>query len=264
MLSCEESKKNTKRLDQLTVVITRPRPSADQLIKRFRVLGAQTIHFPSFQILASSNPLARQLLEEMPAHAWLIFTSQHAVEQAVIHWLPKPGQQVIAIGKTTQRCLESQGIQVNVCAPPPYRSESLLSLPEFQHLNGKKIYLLSGEEGRDLLRASLIARGGKVKKLELYSRQASGLKLNPATWQEWQTNQYLLIVTMSYESLSFLWQATAPTVLSELAHTPLCLLSVRQAKLARQLGHKGEVLVARNASEDAVVSAVCDWFEKKF
>ena len=49
-------------------------------------------------------------------------------------------------------------------------SEALLKLPSLAQLNGERVLVARGEEGRELTRKTLEARGGRVTIMPLYRR----------------------------------------------------------------------------------------------
>ena len=59
-----------------------------------------------------------------------------------------------------------------------WTSEALLKLPSLAQLNGERVLVARGEEGRELTRKTLEARGGRVTIMPLYRRFCPDLHCN--------------------------------------------------------------------------------------
>lgn len=170
---------NPKSLSGLTVLITRPSNQADSMRRAIESGGAKAVLLPLIEIRALDDAPAIQDLKDkvlqLDSYQSLIFVSNNAVSYGgeVINqfWPQFPiGVDVIAIGPTTaeaaRECLACEVIQPS----SGMTSEDILRLPQLQDVSEKKIAIVRGQGGRELLADSLRERGAIVDYLEAYSR----------------------------------------------------------------------------------------------
>ncbi len=242
----------------VAVIITRPKPRANELIQLFERKNIPVIYFPTFRIEAI-HPLSFDL-RALPADSLVIFTSQNAVENS-LPYLSLNDKSVISIGSATSQLLASHNIKVTAEAEKPFSSESLLKLPLLKNVRNKKIFIISGEGGRDYLENFLNAQGAIVEKIAVYRRLPGGMEITETLWQEWRQYKKLILTTLSFESLKFLWQATASSIRPQLEKLPLCVMSERQAQQAQELGFHGKIFVTKAASANALFETVMEIVE---
>lgn len=232
----------------LKILITRPEHQAVELTRLLTEAGAETLLLPVLAIEA----VTASLPEKLENYQWVFFTSANAVEHGVnlLNPLPSP-LQLVSIGKKTTAALQyffpNRPI---VTAPPPYHSESLLTLPAFQQLDGQRIMIFKGTGGREMLATTLAARGAQVTTLAVYRRIQP---VQSISWLETAGKIDVIIVT-SNESLQNLFQILAD--FAWLPHTPLILISERMVATARQLGSTANLWVAPEASDIGLRQAV--------
>lgn len=166
----------------MKILVTRPRLFADSLCNSIKAIGATPILFPTIEI--QPNPLSdalKQKILELTHYDCAIFNSRPAVifgMKAIKSLLDVEllsNLDWIAQGPGTAAELYQAGIY-NATSPsiPPYESESLIELPPLQKLQGKRIALFRGNEGRTLLLDTLIKGGAKVACMEMYRRCLPG------------------------------------------------------------------------------------------
>ena len=122
------------------------------------------------------------------AYDWAIFLSVNAVQNGMPRLLKAgvpPNLKCAAIGTCTASELQSFGV-IEVLTPLShvqdgdeskirFDSESLLTVPEIINVAGKKILIVRGVGGRDVLAETLKTRGAHVSFAECYQR------INPQT-----------------------------------------------------------------------------------
>src|SRR5690606_21235289 len=124
--------------------------------------------FPTIEITNPSDlPAFAAAVDKLGEQDWLIFVSKAAVYKTIpalkLRWPHLPETvRFAAIGKGTESALRDAGYQSVLVPASRFDSESLLALPEFQSVRNKKIALLSGENGRLLLRETFIAHGATL------------------------------------------------------------------------------------------------------
>lgn len=186
----------------------------------------------------------------------LIVVSLNAAEQALPWLLRFPSaspQPFFAVGKTTAQFLQQALPHLPAVIFPRERmdSEGLLSLPEFQveRIAGKQFLLLRGLGGRELIAATLQARGARVDSCELYRRGVPQENAQPLQRSVLISN---VLVVNSAESLENLLHLSAAV---DLRDKTLVVPGERVAAAARKAGFQ-HIIVAANATDDAVLEAL--------
>ncbi len=156
----------------LKLLITRPEQQGLQLQQALKNVGIESYCCPLLGY--KQNTSAQAMLEIKQANI-VIFVSVAAVEYAnkalaFSKWLDTK-QTIIAVGETTRKALEQNGIQA--ITPIVHTSEGLLSLPELsksQITDSSHIIIVRGDGGREFLANELTKRGALVTYLESYAR----------------------------------------------------------------------------------------------
>lgn len=247
----------------VTVVVTRPAHQADVLCQSIKALGGVALRFPVIEIRPCNDidGLTNQL-RHLDSFQLAIFVSANAVSAAMQilgdsrGW--PTGLPVAAVGQATARAIAANGLTANYTAPEPYNSEALLDLPVMKDLKGERVIILRGEGGLELLGNTLRARGAEVEYAECYRR------VKPETdtstlYQIWDEGCTMPIVVTSNEGLQNLYAMMDSAHRADLLASPLIVVSHRAVALAKDLGFNKEPLVAKSASNDAILSAIKQW-----
>jgi|TARA_B110000914_G_scaffold203179_1_gene196651 uroporphyrinogen-III synthase len=141
--------------------------------------GAKVLSLPLIEIRALNDAQAIQDLKDkvlqLDCYQSLIFVSNNAVsfggEVINNYWPQFPLKvDVIAVGPTTAEAA-SERFACEVIQPTSgMTSEDILRLPQLQDVSEKKIGIVRGQGGRELLADTLRERGAIVDYLEAYSR----------------------------------------------------------------------------------------------
>jgi uroporphyrinogen-III synthase len=165
---------------------------------------------------------------------------------------------IAAVGKATAKAVATQGLPISLTAPEPYNSEALLSLPELQKLDAKRVVIFRGNEGRELLRDSLVARGADVVYVECYQRVVPRTD-SKELYAAWDQKRKMPIVVTSNEGLQNLVTMVNNEYQPALLASPLVLISERTAKLAIKLGFTQTAQVAEAANDEAILNSLITW-----
>jgi uroporphyrinogen-III synthase len=170
---------NPNSLSGLTVLITRPTNQVESLRRAIESGGAKVLSLPLIEIRALNDAQAIQDLKDkvlqLDCYQSLIFVSNNAVsfggEVINNYWPQFPLKvDVIAVGPTTAEGA-SERFACEVIQPiSGMTSEDILRLPQLQDVSEKKIGIVRGQGGRELLADTLRERGAIVDYLEAYSR----------------------------------------------------------------------------------------------
>jgi uroporphyrinogen-III synthase len=245
---------NTKPLAGIGVAITRPVEQAKKLTQRINNAGGHVIPFPLIEIVALDDYTQfEQEIANIHDYDWILFISSNAVQNSMprLIKLGIPTQlQFAAIGPTTAESLKEFGIEKVLIPKDRFDSESLLSLPEMHQMQGKKVMIVRGIGGRDVLANTLMERGAQVTFAECYQR------INPqqncdVLAHAFAKQQLQRIVVTSSEAMRYLLAMAGDA--DWLKQVTLC---VNHARVAEQpLAMDLKVKIA-NASGDGAMLAI--------
>ncbi|HHI93070.1 MAG TPA: uroporphyrinogen-III synthase [Gammaproteobacteria bacterium] len=258
-------------LSGVTVVVTRPAHQAEKLCQLIEAAGARALRFPVIDIQPPENPQQCQAqLTQLADYDLAIFVSANAVN-ATMAMLKKPqawpmALPLAAVGKATAQALIKKGLPAPQVAPEPFNSEALLSLPELQKLDGKRILIFRGNSGRELLRNCLRERGAQVDYFECYQRAIPKSDTRPlyAAWDQVQAKPGTMpIVVTSNQGLQNLVSMIDKEHQPTLFASPLVVISERMVSLSARLGFSQAPVVAMAANDDAVLVALKTWAKSR-
>ena len=172
------------------VVITRPRAQCQALAEGVAALGREAVVLPLLDIfpLADQAPLQRVLagmMDSTGAYALVAFVSPNAIDAAFEHlrhlgrW--PAGVALAVLGEASRACLAKHGIDdanATIFSPlDPARSDSehLLDALDMTALAGKRVLIVRGETGRELMADGLRAAGAEVDTVAAYSRRVPAM-----------------------------------------------------------------------------------------
>ena len=252
-------------LSGVTVVVTRPVHQAEKLCQLIEAAGGKALRFPVIDIRPPENPQQCQAqLARLAEYDLAIFVSANAVN-ATMAMLKTPQAwpmtlPVAAVGKATAQAIIKKGLPAPCVAPEPFNSEALLSLPELQTLDGKRILIFRGNGGRELLRNRLCERGAQVDYIECYQRTIPETDIRPlyAAWERARPGTMPIVVTSSrglQNLVSMIDKEHQPVLFA----SPLMVISERTASLSARLGFSQVPTVATAANDGAVLAALKTW-----
>ena len=239
-------------LNGLKVLVTRPEHQARSLCDLVTAAGGQAIALPVFDIEPISpwnGPNIRLADQDM-----IIFISRNAVTHfmAQLHEQISSNTRCVAVGAATTASMTEHGLRVDIQAPPPAGSESLLAMPELNAVEGKNILIVRGEGGRELLADTLLSRGARINYIEVYRRALP--TLSKAIIEQAKTADCIVITSVT--GLENLCQFID---VSELIPKSLIVMSERIRQYALDLGFQ-YCVVADDASDAAVMQQI-NWME---
>lgn len=252
-------------LSGLSIVVTRPRQHARDLMRRIEAHGGAAISYPAIEIVAleDQGPLNR-LISRLDQFDLAVFVSPIAVDRALGAIRPRrewPSRLRIAtVGASTAAAVREHGLEVAFVPAKRFDSESLLALPAMQEVAGQHVVIFRGMGGRELLAQTLKARGAEVEYAECYRRTKPTHR--PARLFQAGRKVDIVIVT-SVDGLGNLVDIVGPQDRLALLSSSLAVASERISRAAQQLGWQGEVVVASGANDDALLAAVMQWHAKR-
>ncbi|MGF1725902.1 uroporphyrinogen-III synthase [Photobacterium nomapromontoriensis] len=227
----------------MTILITRPAPDGLQLTQQLNAAGISAIAQPLLQIQQGQQlPLLPQQLKHLKHGDFLIAVSVHAVDLAHNYLLsigaswPK-NVHYIAVGHKTAAALKKCTDQPVYSPQTHCDSEGLLKLPILSQAVGRKVLILRGNGGRELIYQHLLQLGAQVNYCETYRRDwlpLDGLSL----YQQWRQAGVTALVVTSGEQLAHLTQLIPDNAKAWLFHCQLFVPSQRIADQALTLGFR--------------------------
>ena len=248
-----------KPLQNLGIAITRPIDQAKKLAALITEAGATPILFPLIEITPLSDySQFDAVIANIADYDWAIFISSNAVQNGMPRLIKQTAKigipsnlQFAAIGPVTASELQSFGVKEVLIPNVRFDSESLLALPEMTNVAGKKILVVRGVGGRDVLADTLRARGAQVTFAECYQR------INPQTNCNLLANLYSEnklqgIVITSSEAMRHLLDLAGDS--EWLKNITLFVNHARIAELPLQMGLK--VSVAHAPGDEAMLKTI--------
>ena len=246
-------------LSGLSVLVTRPQQQSEDLCSLIEAAHGRPVRFPTIEIHGPADKRAARDALAGARHAdLLIFVSTNAVQYA-FPLLPEQlplDVQIAAVGSVTARALSELGLDPTL-VPQRMDSEGLLDLPALHAVSGKTIYILRGNEGRELLYKTLDERGARVHQVEVYRRS---LPQRQAATTNLVRNWAQLVDAVTATSntiIDNLFTMLGDEGAELLRATPLVVISQRMAEHASELGCE-QVHLAPSVRSADLLQALCE------
>ena len=282
-------------LQEQVILNTRPAHQQAELTQMLQLDGARVLSFPLIEIeqiaiepiniepiniesisnaAAPQSPtqsVSQPISRPIGDYDILLFVSRNAVEGA-FRFIDTTDLQASTcfgvIGSATRTALaavlEDSDFDLAGClvAGEPYNSETLLQAQALQQVARKRVLILRGQHGRNLLGDELSRRGAEVEYAEVYRRaipRHGARVFSQLTAPCFPT----LVLLTSAEGMHNLFKLVDATAAEALRRVPWLLISERMRESARKLGHNATVLIARNASDKGIRQTICEWAEQR-
>jgi uroporphyrinogen-III synthase len=230
------------------VVITRPRAQAQELARRVDALGRSAVLLPLLEI--SPLPDQSQLVRTLAAledYALVAFVSPNAIDAAFEHiraW--PPGVTLAVLGEGSRAALARHGIDAgNASIVSPHDasrsdSENLLQSIDLATLRGRRVLIVRGESGRELMAEGFAAAGAQVTTVAAYRRQVPVLDAQLAATLHAllaQPNDWIITSSEALRGLlALLGQLDPQAAVAKMQQQHLIVPHARIAETARALG----------------------------
>lgn len=251
-----------RTLEGVGVLVTRPQPQSSPLCHRLALEGARAVCFPTIEIEACGEPRALLTsLAAMGALDLIVFVSANAVRFGAGLLEQRRDAPLAAIGPATARALNQAGYRVALQPDEGYDSESLLRHPRLKSAAGKRILIIKGEGGRELLEQELARRGALLERLEVYRRvprTPSATEL-AALEREFAAGALHVVMVTSLEIGERLLALATPTLRAALERVPWVVPTRRVGEGLAQHGLGAPLLLAASAEDQQMVGALLAW-----
>jgi uroporphyrinogen-III synthase len=242
------------------VLVTRPVHQAEKLARLVSEAGGEAVLFPALAIESPADPApVRELLASLASFDFAVFVSPNAVE----HGLALLGRAwpaavlVAAVGEGTAVALRRHGVISVIVPAGGADSESLLATPQLKSLRGKRVLILRGEGGREVLAEELRQRGAEVTYADCYRRLRP--RADPSTLiARWEQGGLHAVTVMSGETLDNLWGMLGSRGQRLLRATPLFAPHANIAQRAACLGLTGVAITP--PGDEGLLRGLSAWF----
>ena len=238
----------------MKVLVTRPDPEGSELCRQIEQHQVRASHFPLISF--SKGEGASQLSSLLTDADIVIAVSKHAVlwsdkilQSQQLLWPDKADY--FAIGQKTAQNLRRVSLQ-NVHYPAISDSEHFLQLPQLQNIAGKKVVILRGNGGRELIYDTLKKFADTVAYCEVYQRHKREYD-RASQLADWQQQGITHLIITSGEQLEHLAGGISDD--RWLTSKMIIVPSQRIADLANELGFNN-VLVSGSASNPDLLAAI--------
>ncbi|GAB3471393.1 hypothetical protein GCM10027321_43200 [Massilia terrae] len=165
------------------VVITRPRAQAEPLARAVAALGREAVVLPLLDIEPLPDQSAlKQALAQLGDYALAAFVSPNAIDAAFAHIPAWPsGVAIGVVGEGSRAALARHGVDersVTIYCPAQGEAsdtEHLLRAIDLVQLAGRRVLIVRGESGRELMADGFIAAGAAVTVVPAYRRAVPAL-----------------------------------------------------------------------------------------
>lgn len=234
------------------VIITRPLAQAGALADAVRALGREAVVLPLLEIAPLADATAlKTALAALDQYALVAFVSPNAIDAAFAHLAVWPAGVTLAVlGEGSRAALARHGVDASNAAivfpPDPAHSDSehLLAALDLAALAGRRVLIVRGESGRELMAEGLRAAGALVDTVAAYRRSVPAL--TPALAATLRTllarpNDWIVTSSEALRGLVGLvgqldGNASGPAVVAKLQQQHWLLPHARIAETASALG----------------------------
>lgn len=159
-----------------SVVVTRARTQASELVERLRALGAEVVEAPTIEVVQPSDGgrALRAAIAAVAGFDWLVLTSPNGVRRTFAE-VPDAralgGVRVAAVGTGTSAALAAHRIVADL-VPDRFVAEGLLEAFPAPPAGGGRVLLAQAEAARPVLAEGLAAAGWEVVVAHAYRTAA--------------------------------------------------------------------------------------------
>ena len=242
-------------LQGVGVLVTRPRTQATELVNAIEGHGGCAYCFPVMEIVPFDEIVVRKRAAEMEKPDIVIFISRNAVEYGIKY---TEGGKIAVIGPATANAVQAAGRVVDIRPSSGYDSEHLLAEAALKDVAGKRVRIIRGTSGRELLAEKLSERGATVEYLSVYERRAPevGAETLADLESRWRQGEISVVTVMSVQSLRNLARILPAWCAAQLESTPLVTPAGRVLKEALDRYPASRPILASGPSANEIVRAI--------
>ena len=237
------------------VLVTRPRSQAGELIDAIEARGGSAVLFPAIEIIPRDSAAIAAQAAALADPDIVIFVSPNAVRFGIAH---APRVQLAAVGPKTARAIEAAGHNIDIAPASGFDSEHLLAEPALRNVSDKTVWVIRGQDGRELIAETLRSRGAIVEYLSVYERRIPDVTDAEAADIDarWHRGEIDVVTVMSVATLHNLVKLLPESARERLRRTPLVTPATRVLKEALDLFPGIPATLADGPDTDAMVRGI--------
>ncbi len=237
------------------VLVTRSAHQSQAIIDAIEAQGGTVVHFPVIEILPRNAAAIVEDAYKLEAPDIAVFVSPNAVAHGLEH---AESARIATVGPATAQAVAAAGRAVDLSPNKGFDSESLLNLAELFDVAGKRVRIIRGQDGRELLADTLRERGAEVDYLSVYERAMPLYRDDEveALLTQWQNGQVNVVTVMSVASLENLLLLLPDSAKALLARTPLVTPAERVLKHLLERLPNAPATLADAPDADAMVRGI--------
>ena len=237
------------------VLVTRPRTQANELVSAIEAQGGHAICFPVIEIAPFDTNIVDKAVAALERPDIVIFVSRNAVEYGIGY--TNDGL-IAVIGPATANAIRAAGRVVDIQPASGFDSEHLLAEDALRDVAGKRVRIIRGTAGRELLADELTARGALVDYLSVYERRQPqpGPDMLADLESQWRQGHINVVTVMSVQSLTNLIDLLPAWCREQLELTPLVTPAGRVLKEAMDRYPASRPILAPGPGADVMVKAI--------
>jgi uroporphyrinogen-III synthase len=224
--------------------------------------GAMVLRLPAISIkpVGDTQELRRRL-GALEAFDLIIFTSANAVRFGAPLLDQRRDLTLAAIGPATARSLHQAGLSSSMTPREGSDSESLLLQPMLAHAAGRRILIVKGMHGRELLQEELTRRGAQVIVADVYKREPAVHSAAELAGLEAKliAGEIQVITATSVEIAASLLHMAPASLRREFDRVHWLVPGARVAGAVRERGVTAPILQADTAEDQDLVAAIVRW-----
>ncbi len=237
------------------VVITRPAGTARALVRRVRARGGTPRLLPGLSLRAIGDDVARRAWRDAQRSDVMIFTSPAAVRFALQLAPLDTRARLLGVGRGTRNALRRAGFdRAQSPGAGGEHSEGVLGHPWLQDIAGREVAVVTAPGGRDLVARSLVQRGARVHRADVYCRVRPRLSRRHLQQVMDLHDDACLLVT-SAQALDHLLAILPPAAGERLRAIRIVVSSERLQQHAQVAGFRRIVRSASPAADDLLDAA---------
>jgi len=251
-----------KPLFRKTVVVTRTREQASELVARLSDLGAECLECPAISVVPPEDWAPLDVaIDRLETYDWLVLTSVNGVS-FFFDRLYARGKDVRAlkdvrtatIGPATAKRLRDFGLNSDI-VPETYRAESIVEDFKNEAIKGKKVLLPRAKEARPVLPVELRKMGAVVDEIAAYQTEQASENVDVLIKRLEEGSIDLLTFTSSSTVRNFKALLPPERFGSLIEGVTVATIGPITADTARELGFKVDVM-ARDYTIDGLCEAI--------